>query len=468
MSDYTQTISDEAVLQLAEAIEKFADDVNQKLDNQAETVNGILSKQYTVNHEPKIELPFEAEYKYVHDNLNTIYADNGGIDKLVHIFISGYLYNGKTIRVDNEDAKYDNVYINGVKLTENYTCRAEEGGLEKLNVTIVQQFDGELSIDYSDFPLNDFKILVYDNLEKQLHPNIDSFIAGDNIDTLRYVGNMIWTCTENSSLKSLIVTGDIICQTDMYMNCLQELIIPNAVNVPDINTHSLMKPHIRKIDISNCTGEISNLAGVTLKSDISLNGTIIGKEAFENALINDVYIGANTQRIKDNTFYGSSMTKFVGGKNLITLGYSAFQYCEQLTEIVLNNINPCQIAQNTNFSGCRKLLTIKFSYIAMPMYSSTFSETGAIQNLSFIDNSIDGALYFQQLSMLTEQSCLNIVNAVISGKSVQVSLHKIPKNSMTNDWYCKLENGKYVSCESTDEGAMTQLQALIEKGGNLA
>lgn len=466
MSDYTQTISDETVLQLAEAIEKFADDVNQKLDNQAETVNGILSKQYTVNHEPKIELPFEAEYKYVHDNLNTIYADNGGIDKLVHIFISGYLYNGKTIRVDNEDAKYDNVYINGVKLTENYTCRAEEGGLEKLNVTIVQQVDGELSIDYSDFPLNDFKMLVCDNLEKQLHPNIDSFIAGDNIDTLRYVGNMTWTCTENSSLKSLIVTGDIYNKTDMHMNCLQELIIPNVANVPDINTKCDMKPHINKIDISNCTGEIKYLSGTTLKSDIALNGTIIGTQAFKKALINDVYIGRNTQKILDNTFEESSITKFVGGKNLITLGYSAFLNCEQLTEIVLNNINPCQIAKNSNFSGCRKLLTIRFSYI-LPMHSYAFSDTGAVQNLFFIDNSIDTALYFQQLSLLTEQSCLNIVNAVISGKSVQVSLHKIPKNSMTNEWYCKLENDKYVSCKSTDEGAMTQLQALVAKGGNL-
>lgn len=466
MSDYTQTISDETVLQLAEAIEKFADDVNQKLDNQAATVNGILSKQYTVNHEPKIELPFEAEYKYVHDNLNTIYADNGGIDKLVHIFISGYLYNGKTIRVDNEDAKYDNVYINGVKLTENYTCRAEEGGLEKLNVTIVQQVNGELSIDYSDFPLNDFKMLVYDNLEKQLYPNIDSFIAGNNIDTLRYVGNMLWTCTEDSSLKSLIVTGDINNKTDMHMNCLQELIIPNVVNVPNINTQCDMKPHIHKIDISNCTGEIKYLGGATLKSDIALNGTIIGNGAFKNALINDVYIGRNTQQIARNTFEGSSITKFVGGKNLITLGINAFQYCTQLTEIVLNNVHPCQFAQNYNFYGCHKLLTITFSYI-LPMDSSAFVETGAVQNLFFIDNSIDTALYFQSLSLLTEQSCLNIVNAVISGKSVQVSLHKIPKNSMTNEWYCKLENDKYVSCESTDEGAITQLQALVAKGGNL-
>ena len=103
-------MNDSTVLSLAAAIENFSRNVDNKLDAQAATINKILDKQYTVNHDPKIELSFDDEYKYVCDSIDTIYSDVGGISKLSHVFISGYLPNGKTIRCK------DGVYINGTAL----------------------------------------------------------------------------------------------------------------------------------------------------------------------------------------------------------------------------------------------------------------------------------------------------------------------------------------------------------------
>lgn len=458
-------MNDSTVLRLAAAIENFSNNVDKKLDAQAAKVDEILSKQYTVSHEPKIELPFEAEYEYVSGSLNSTFADKGGIDKLAHIFFSGYLPNGKTIRVNNKDSKFDSVYVNGTKLTENYTCRAEEGGIEKLNIMVVQQSDGKLSIDYADFPLNDFKMIVYDDLDNSVHPNIDSFIAGCQIDTLKYIGDMIWTCSDISTLKSLTVTGTIDVRADMHLICLQEYIVPNTISMPNINVGCYAKPCLRKLDIRNCSGRIAYLMHANLNCDLEIDGSYISDDAFNAAVLKEVRIGNACTDIGQHAFDSSTTTRLIVGANVMTVGAYCVANATNLTELIFNTVNALSLPYMM-VRGCVNLRTIKLP-IMSSMNSEALRESGII-NVSFVrDNSISCQMYFQYFSNLTEQSCLNIVNAVNPGKSVKVSLHTIPKNSMKNDWYCKLEGNKYVSCESTDEGAITQESALTAKGGSL-
>ena len=51
---------------------------------------------------------------------------------------------------------------------------------------------------------------------------------------------------------------------------------------------------------------------------------------------------------------------------------------------------------------------------------------------------------------------------------IMQKLQSVVKNHMANDWYCKEENGKYVSCAAEDEGAVTQASAILARGGTLA
>ena len=91
-----------------------------------------------------------------------------------------------------------------------------------------------------------------------------------------------------------------------------------------------------------------------------------------------------------------------------------------------------------------------------------------LTNLTFIDKSISCNLFFNASPVITEESCLNIINALADNAKVTVQLHSVVKNHMANDWYCKKENGKYVSCTAEDEGAIKQTAALIARGGTLA
>ena len=102
------------------------------------------------------------------------------------------------------------------------------------------------------------------------------------------------------------------------------------------------------------------------------------------------------------------------------------------------------------------------------MNSGTFMNCTSLTNLTFIDKSISCKLYFNASPVITEESCLNIINALADNAKVTVQLHSVVKNHMANDWYCKEENGKYVSCAAEDEGAIKQTEAILARGGTLA
>lgn len=473
MSDYTTpVVSDASIEKLCNEISKFAENTTKDIQNIKTTFSNITTKYYTVNHEPQIGLPFEKEYEYVCQKANEVLSsDNQTVNELTHIFLSGYLQNGETIRfksIEDSISNYSQLYINGISYTSDYTCRAEEGGWEKLNVLIISApkigtSTAKLNIDYADIPLKNFKMIVFDDLEEPVSPDIDSFLAED-IDTLKYVGNLNWAYTGLCSIRRLEVTKDITTAGTMDCPCLQELIIPNVTTVPDTNPDD--KHNIVLLDISN-VGTVANIRGVNLAGKkLKLNCSGVASNAFASAEIEEVNIGNRCQSLGVYTFSGSKIKRFIGGKALTGIGSAAFDTSSLLTEIILNNTQPLKITGNAVFNRCTNLTTIKFSYLGE--MSNAFVGCTKLTNLSFIDKSIFCSLYFNASPVITEESCLNIINAIADGAKITVQLHSTVKTQMTDGWYCKLFGDKYVSCAAEDDGAITQAAAILARGGTLS
>lgn len=472
MSDYTTpVVSDASIEKLCNEISKLAENTTKDIQNIKTTFSNITTKYYAVNHEPQIELPFEKEYEYVCQKANEVLSSNNKtVNELTHIFLSGYLQSGETIRfkpVGDSISNYSQLYINGISYTSDYTCRAGEGGWEKLNVLIISApktgtSTAKLNIGHADIPLKNFKMIVFDDLEEPVNPDINSFLAED-IDTLKYIGNLNWAYTGLCTLRRLEVTKDIITTGTMDCPCIKELIIPNVTNVP--NTNSSTKGNIVVCDISNVKGTIGNLNNANI-GDLKLKCSRIDKEAFYKARLGEVNIGNSCQTIVNNAFSASSIKKLIGGLFLTTINTSAFQECSSLTEVVFNNSTLLAMNNNAIFYRCPNLKNIHFSYI--DKMGAIFAECTSLTNLTFIDKSISCTLYFNASPVITEESCLNIINAIADNAKITVQLHSVVKNHMANDWFCKEENGKYVSCAAEDEGAIKQTAALIARGGTLA
>lgn len=474
MSDYsTPAVSDESVNNLAKAINSFYTEVLGDVGNINKRLTEVITKHYSVNHEPQIEFPFEKEYEYVCQKANEVLSSNNKtVNELTHIFLSGYLQNGETIRfkpIGDSISNYSQLYINGISYTSDYTCRAEEGSWEKLNVLIISTpktdtSTAKLNLDYADIPLKNFKMIVFDDLEEPVNPNIDSFLAED-IDTLKYVGNLNWAYAGLCTLRRLEITKNINVTQAMDCPCLQELIIPNVITVPNTNPDD--KHNIVLLDISNA-GTVASINGVTLAGKkLKLNCGGVASQAFSLAEIEEVNIGNRCQSLGVYTFSKSKVKKFIGGKALTSIGQTAFQGSSLLAEIIFNNTQPLKIDGGYVFDNCSNLTTIKFSYLDK-MSSTAFTGCTALTNLSFIDKSISCNLYFNASSILAKESCLNIINAIADNAKITVQLHSVVKAQMTDSWYCKLLGDKYVSCTASDDGAITQAAAILARGGTLA
>lgn len=475
MSDYTSpVVSDESINKLCLEISETARNTTEDIFNINSMLADVIYKHYTVNHEPQIELPFEAEYEYIKNKVNKSLAGSKKLDNFTHIFISGYLPNGKTIHYNglgqdesgNTVSKYAGLYINGTQTYTDYTCRAEEGGWEKLNVLIISApktgtSTAKLSIDYADIPLKNFKMIVFDDLEEPVSPNINSFLAED-IDTLKYVGNLHWTYTGLCKVRRIEVGSVFSSDITVDVPCLQELIIPNSNGVPQITAGG----SLIKVDISKVIN-VDNINNANIYGDVSLKAQKI--RGLDNCKINTLYTG---DACSDLVIGWRMARSLVCGKNITGVYRANVLGSESqagtLKEIVFTNIEPLKLGLWA-FNGLKKTVTtITFSEIAaMNDVITSGTDGDVIENVSFT-KPIRNRFNLGNSSLLTEQSVLNIINALDSTANVPVVLHTTTKNNMTNAWYCKEENGKYVSCESTDEGAIMQSEALILKGGTLA
>ena len=471
MSDYTTpAVTDEAVNNLAEAIDVFAQSTAVNLLDIKDTVN----KYYAVNHNPKIELPFEGEYDYIYDKVNNSLTDKD-LRTIPHIFLSGYLKSGDAITFKpysdnvNEQDNYSAFYINGEKIQlekqKQYICKAEGGAREKLNILILgcpkvsNIYKARFVVDYADIPLEDFKMILFDDVDEPINPDIDSFLASKRIDTLKVIGNLMWEYTGLCTLQRLEITKDMITTGTMDCPCIKELIIPNVTSIPKLPSWQ----SITELDIRNFNGIIDYIDCPSLTEDLVLNCRSINHLKIKRPII--VNLGNSCVGTNDLALVGSAFVKLIGGANLVYPGASAFKNLAVL-EIDFSKCKATNYSVNC-FLDSPAIKTVKFGGVK-GMASSAFFGCTALTNLSFIDKSVSCNLYFNASSVLTEESCLNIINSIADNAKITVQLHSVVKTQMSNTWYCKLENDKYVSCSAEDEGAMPQTDALIARGGTLA
>ena len=475
-TEYLPKIYD-GILNFNAKVETNIDTIKAKVDE----LTGKESRKYIVNHEPKIELPFEEEYEYIRDQINLIRCegnpatsgDGRRLQLRTHIFLSGYLPNGSTIHFD--DTGYAELYINGVKYTSDYTCRAtDEGSREKLNITVVQtepdyinKIAGKLEINYSDMPLQEFKMVARDGDLAYIYPNIDSFFDSQELDTLICYGDFKWTYNKPSTLRVWKGNKGVVWEKSAYLGNLEEFIFPNIAYMPNLNSYSNEKSNIRKLDISNCRGSVGNLQSARLSGDLTLACSSISDYAFTKATMNTVDTGAYCTGVGHYAFEYSYPTKVTIGESVTTLGRETFMGCPYLEQVDFKNTNAVRITDQSSFTNCKSLTTINFSYLSS-MQTSSFVGCSSLANLTFIDKSISCSLYFSASPVLTEESSLNIINAIADNAKITVSLHSTVKTLMQNSWYCKLENDKYVTCTAEDEGAITQAAAIVLRGGTLA
>lgn len=477
MSDYaTPAVSDKSVENLAQAINSFFGEVSRDVQNINDSLAEVVNKYYTVNHEPQIELPFEAEYKYIHDKVDSALSGSKTLDEYTHIFISGYLPSGKTIHPNSIEtdehgytvSKYSQLYINGVPYTSSdYTCRAEEGGWERLNVLIIgapkmSPYNARLDADYADIPLKNFKMIVFDDLEEPTHPNIDSFFASQEIDTLKAIGSIVWTYSGVSTLRRLELTKDIIVTGTMDCPCLQALIAPNVSAIPNISP--LAWYSMTELEIEKYNGDIANVNFPNLTKDLKLNCRSISSLKVNRPITVDT--GAACSKIVKEACHFSKMQKIILGINCREIGSSAFWNTTNLIEADLSRVDLINLSVGYAFYQCGRLKTVKFKSIAS-MAANTFGEDYLLADLTFAEKATSCDLYFGASPVITEQSCLNIINAIADNAKIKVQLHSTVKTQMTNTWYCKLSDGKYVSCTAEDEGAVTQTAAILARGGTL-
>lgn len=464
---------------------KHNSQVDDKISKIKDKVDDLIDKEnrkYIVNHDPLIELPFEEEYTYIRDKVDKIRCGetldkNRRLELFTHIFISGYLPNGATIHFDDSDTPgYSELYINGVPYTSDYTCRATEGGAwEKINILAVQTdadplngVKGALRVYYKDMPLKFFKVVLYDDVATQILPIIDDLFISQEIDTLICYGDYRWTYTNPSTLRVWKGNKGIIQWGQRQLPNLQEFIFPNISSMPNLNYLSNDKSNLRKIDISNCRGTVAYLQGAQLSVDLALQCSSISNSAFNSSSIKSIDTGAYCVSIGLDAFRNSKIQSAIIGASVTSLGGRSFADCKFLERVVFKNSNPIDINayEGIDFYNCESLQDINFSYI-QAMKSNTFGRCFVLANLTFIDKSISVNLYFGESPVITAQSCLNIINAIADEAKIKVQLHSTVKTQMTNSWYCKLSDGKYVTCTADDEGAVTQAAALIARGGTL-
>lgn len=464
---------------------KHNSQVDDKISKIKDKVDDLIDKEnrkYIVNHDPLIELPFEEEYTYIRDKVDKIRCGenldkNRRLELFTHIFISGYLPNGATIHFDDSDTPgYSELYINGVPYTSDYTCRAtEDGAWEKINILAVQTeadplngVKGALRVYYKDMPLKFFKVVLYDDVATQILPIIDDLFISQEIDTLICYGDYRWTYTNPSTLRVWKGNKGIIQWGQRQLPNLQEFIFPNISSVPNLNYLSSDKSNLRKIDISNCRGTVAYLQAAQLSVDLVLQCSSIGSSAFYGANIKSIDTGAYCTSIGTSAFFQSKIQSAIIGASVTSLQGKTFQECKFLERVTFKNSNSIDITSydGVDFYNCISLQDVSFSHIK-GMKADTFNRCTALANLTFIDNSISCDLYFGASPVITEQSCLNIINAIADDAKIKVQLHSTVKTQMTNTWYCKLSDGKYVTCTAEDEGAVTQSAALIARGGTL-
>lgn len=151
---------------------------------------------------------------------------------------------------------------------------------------------------------------------------------------------------------------------------LKDITIPKVNEIKygafaDCGASQIMLPE-GLISIADYTFVRSNLESITIPSTV----THIGSGCFEESQLSSITISSSVIAISPYSFKRTKLTS-IDLSNVQTIGYDAFQYCEQLTEIKfaegLTNIN------SNAFDGCTALTKIDLPATLHGLYYNAFS-----------------------------------------------------------------------------------------------
>lgn len=154
--------------------------------------------------------------------------------------------------------------------------------------------------------------------------------------------------------------------------------------------------------------------------------------------------------------------------------------CYSLTEVILRG----NLSKVTNYSQAfavgqlwRTLKTVKgLDFTSATNVTGIFSNQRGLTTLEIKPDTINISFPIEDCEALSVESCINILNALkdrTGQDALTLTCHANLKTANTGRLYVnyvKLDagTGLYVSCEQTDEGAMTIADAIIAKNRTIA
>lgn len=154
--------------------------------------------------------------------------------------------------------------------------------------------------------------------------------------------------------------------------------------------------------------------------------------------------------------------------------------CYPLTEVILRG----DLSKVTNYYQAftmgefwRSLNTVKgLDFTSATNVTGIFSNQRGLTTLEIKPDTIDISFPIEDCEALSVESCINILNALkdrTGQDALTLTCHANLKTANTGRLYVnyvKLDagTGLYVSCEQTDEGAMTIADAIIAKNRTIA
>lgn len=343
----------------------------EKLSELSDNVNTAMKKHYAVNHKPIMFLDLYEEFAFIINTCNEITTRKS------MALIRGVANNGTTFRIPEMCGTvfvYDEATESYVQLSGDYTVRCEKpNGREILTLLYVQtDYDlstgnkGNLTIHFSDCPMNDIEILVHIGTDTTIQPNVDELLSSDTARSL-YVfsanpnyGNFMWTVPTSSPITKIYVQRNLTISTSFNTPSLVELALPNVNAVPANSNGN--REALRIADFTNARSLNSNCFAYAQIGDengvFEVGAESIAEHAFRECKnIHNLRLRDSVISISQYCFLGcSNLTTFECSNNLSSLPTRCFESCAKLQKVSLG-LNLKKMESNS-FSACAAISTI--------------------------------------------------------------------------------------------------------------
>ena len=217
-------------------------------------------------------------------------------------------------------------------------------------------------------------------------------------------------CASLSKVKNLDATSITEIPSDCFSMCskLEEIVLP--ANISKIRLGAFAGSGLKTINLEDTKLEelgdsafnsCSALTQVTVPSTLKT----LGQSVFMFSGITEVknFAGTSVSKIESMAFYISKLTQIEFPESLVSIDYSAFYGCSELTRVGgLQNTKVTQILDDA-FSGCSKLKNVIFPQTLLTLGGGAYSGCSALTSVTFNSNlKTIGANAFEGCSSLSQ------------------------------------------------------------------